>query len=203
MGDELDMFRVAPEGRTGSVGEAQQSSFPVNSQSALCRRVLGAVATLDQRCWRGEPALNPRTSLLFPGLLQWSEASGRRGDGREEEKRGEDQGTLGVGFDAGRGQNCSGPGGRHVAHTGEAWPSGQGCRGGQRGVFWALWAVMVSFPLTDRLRSPQKRSGCGGWLTPKQQEGEWQQGPGTQLNQKLRDQKLKYQLQGTGGKGPG
>lgn len=34
------MFRVTPEGRTGSVGEAQQSSFPVNSQSALCRRGL-------------------------------------------------------------------------------------------------------------------------------------------------------------------
>lgn len=94
-------------------------------------------------------------------------------------------------------------------HTqGRPGHGGQRCRGGQRGVFWALWAVMASFPLTGRLWSPQKRLGCRKWLTPKQQKGEWQQGPETQLMELARFQgrsrrRFKHQLQGTGGKGPG
>lgn len=54
-----------------------------------------------------------------------------------------------MGFDAGRGQNCSGPGGRHVAHTGEAWPQWAEM---QRRAAWRVLGTMGcdGFLPTDR-----------------------------------------------------
>lgn len=97
---------------------------------------------------------------MFLGLLQWSEALGRRDHDREEEKRGGDQGTLSVGFDAGRGQNCSGPGGRHVAHIGEAWPQWAGM---QRRAAWRVLGTMGcnGFLPTDRQAVESTEEGVG------------------------------------------
>lgn len=53
-GDELDMFRVAPEGRTGSVGGRCSKAASLLTVSLPCvEGGSGAVATLDQGCWVG------------------------------------------------------------------------------------------------------------------------------------------------------